>query len=293
MSIRETRIALNPLQFFASPDGWLDPSSAPPLETRLQIIAESGFTAIQPETPADGDAVSYLETLDRYGLSPGPGYARAVWSADAVERRHHLDEAGRAAAAHAELGVELVFFTTGMFDDTTRTRTAAVGADFDADRLARIAEHVEEAGAVMRSEGVKPLLHPHVGTWIETETEARYVLDHTDPAIVGFGPDIGHLAWAGADYLGLIRDYRDRIEGIHLKDFDASVADDARQHRRSYREAVTRGLWKEPGYGDCDFAALETALDPDHRLWSVIEVDYPAAPSARESIARCAAWVFS
>jgi inosose dehydratase len=292
VSLRDTRIALNPLQFFATADGWLDPALAPPLAERLRVIAEAGFTAIQPEITADGDIDGYRAALDAHGLLAGPGYTRAVWAEDAGERAGGIEAAKRSAAAHARLGVDVVFFTTGMFDGTARTRRAAVGAESDERRLAAIAEHVQDAGAAMRAEGVAAALHPHVGTWIETEHESRYVLENTDPSDVRFGPDIGHLAWAGADYLAMVRDFRERIDAIHIKDFDLSVAAESRRLERSYRAAVSAGLWREPGDGDADLAGVDAAWKPRADMWTVIEVDAPAAPTAVESIRRCAAWAF-
>ena len=39
----------------------------------------------------------------------------------------------------------------------------------------------DRIGEAMRAEGVRPALHPHVGTWVETERECRAVLDAVEP----------------------------------------------------------------------------------------------------------------
>ena len=77
----------------------------------------------------------------------------------------------------------------------------------------------------MRDEGVTAALHPHVGGWVETEHELRTVLDGVGPDLLAFGPDTGHMSWAGMDVPAVLRDYADRIVGVHLKDtFAAGIA---------------------------------------------------------------------
>ncbi|MEV4018691.1 hypothetical protein AB0J35_50180 [Nonomuraea angiospora] len=46
--------------------------------------------------------------------------------------------------------------------------------------------------------------------------ETRAVLDAIAPELLSFGPDTGHLHWAGADPAELITRYRDRVGAAHL-----------------------------------------------------------------------------
>lgn len=284
------KVALNPIQWFATADGWIDPSLAPPIRERMAVIAENGFTAVQTELPADGFDLEYAALLADYGIAPGPGYFSASWSKSKAEQSVLIDSARRVAARHAKIGVDLIFFSSGMSKDAIRVQHAAIGEGFDPYRLEQIAGFLDAVGAAMAGEGVAAALHPHVGTWVETEAETRFVLDHSDPANLHFGPDIGHLAWAGADHLKLVADYKARIPGLHIKDFDQTIAATARAERQSYQATVMRGLWREPGYGSCDLDALYSVLGRERLRWAVIEVDRPMAPSVAESIARCGVW---
>lgn len=289
-ALQDTRVALNPLQFLASPDGWLDPTLAPPLEERLRIIADAGFTAVQTELPADGTDAEYVARLAESGLTPGPGYTRALWSEDAAEQAAGIEASRTAAARFAALGVEVVFFTSGMIDGSERVVRPALGTGFDQGRLERVAGFLSRAAVAMQAEGVAAALHPHVGTWVETEHETRWVLDHSDPALA-FGPDIGHLVWAGADHLALLRDYRDRVAGLHIKDYRAETIRSARSDEASYRGTALRGIWAEPGRGDADLDAVADAVRVRPETWTVIEVDRPAASTPHESIALCGEWL--
>ena len=79
-----------------------------------------------------------------------------------------------------------------------RLQQPAVGADFDRGRL-RLA--IENCGIVCRaaSEGLRPLHHSHVGGVFETEEEITALLEELGPEVIGFGPDTGHLRWAGIE----------------------------------------------------------------------------------------------
>lgn len=285
------KFALNPIQWFATPDGWVDPSVAPPLRQRLGTIAEHGFTAVQTELPPPEEEGAYFSLLAEYGIRPGPGYLSVAWSPEQGVNHKLVDNARRVAAAHARLGVDVVFVSSGMSKTATRVQLAAVGHEADQRRLASIADLMGAASAAMRAEGVTAALHPHVGTWIETEAETRWVLDNTSAGDLKFGPDLGHLAWAGADYLQLLTEYKARIPAVHLKDFNADIAAASRRDPAPYQKAILAGLWREPGYGDCDFDAAFGILGEAPDRWAVIEVDFPTTSTPGESIALCGSWL--
>lgn len=165
-----------------------------------------------------------------------------------------------------------------------------MGFDFDAARLARACDVLGEVSTAMKRNGVKPALHPHVGGWVETEQEARYVLDTIDADLLDFGPDIGHLGWAGADYVTLLREYASRVAAIHVKDYRTDVAAQCRAEGWTYGATVLSGLWAEPGHGTADIAPALKALPPDFGGWLVIEVDRGTQPTPEASIALCAEW---
>jgi inosose dehydratase len=288
MTTTRDRVALNPIQWMASADGWIDPSIAPPLAERLASARAAGFTSVHSDAPAPGTAADYRAALAAAGLVPGPGIQGVDWAPDAADHARQVQAAARTAAEYAALGVEVVFLAANMTEE--RVAHSAVGAAFEHPRLEQITALVADVAAAMTAEGVRPALHPHVGSWVETELETRYVLDTVDDAVLGFGPDTGHLAWAGADPVALVREYRDRVAGVHLKDYLPEVARSAREQRLDYRSTIVRGLWAEPGYGGADIDGLLAALHPDRDTWIVIEVDRPGAATPAESIARCGVW---
>ncbi|MDT0267519.1 sugar phosphate isomerase/epimerase [Streptomyces sp. DSM 44915] len=282
-------VAVNPLQFMATADGWFDFADPPPLGEILDAVVAAGFHAVQPGVPDGGSPAAYRRALAAAGLTAGPGYVALAWSEDAEVRRHQLERARAQARVLTECGAELAFLALDLTLDHPRAHHPARGWASSLRRVDGIADLLGEAARALAAEGVTAALHPHVGTWVETERETAHVLDRAGVELA-FGPDLGHLAWAGADLPGLLGAYRERIAGLHLKDMALSVAERARAEGLDYRGTVAGGLWREPGEGDLPLADLVAALGPGSDCWLVIEVDN-SRHSPRESLLRCGAAV--
>ncbi|MFI6698641.1 sugar phosphate isomerase/epimerase family protein [Streptomyces sp. NPDC050509] len=291
MKFRQNRLAINPLQWVASAEGWIDPSLAPSLDTRLTVIRDAGITTLHSDVPRDLTPEQYAAKLAEHGIAPGPGYIPVRLSDDKTERQTFRDNAARVAAQHAALGVPVVFLAMGMAKDAERVARPAVGHLAEQGRLERVRDLLAEIAGIIRAEGVTPAFHPHVGTWAETEEETRFVLDTVDASVLAFGPDMGHLAWAGADAAQLVRDYADRVASVHIKDLDLNLATRAREAGWDYRKTVLAGLWSEPGHGNADIDGFVSALPDDFDGWLVVEVDRGARPTPEESVRLCGEWV--
>ncbi|MET4622859.1 inosose dehydratase [Arthrobacter sp. 2762] len=291
MNLDKARFALNPLQYMATDDGWLDPTLNPPLAERLQYIASVGFTAVQSDVPADQTTEAYGAALAAAGLQPGPGYVNLKWSDTPEVRHEQLRQAGDLAENNVALGTPLLFLSMGMERDALRVQHPARGYGSTPEHLARVRDYLREAAEIITAAGGVAALHPHVGTWIETAVETRYVLDSIDDKVLGFGPDIGHLAWTGADPAQIMAEYAGRIAGVHIKDLNAEIARTSREERWSYRQTVQEGIWKELGTGDLDYAPILSTLPEDFNGWIVIEVDRGTTSTPEESINMSAEWL--
>jgi inosose dehydratase len=169
----------------------------------------------------------------------------------------------------------------------------SVGAGYDRDALARLIDGLGAAAEAITSEGVRPALHPHVGTLVEVEHEVRTVLDAIPESILGFGPDTGHLAWAGMNPASVMASYAGRIDGMHLKDVHLDRVTQAKEQHLDYH-AATRGdaaLWTELGRGDIDLTAALRALPDTFAGWVIVEADVPEAPSNLRSTQLSAQWI--
>ncbi len=124
---------------------------------------------------------------------------------------------------------------------------AATGADgydarptLDDRQWATLLANLDRLAEAAADRGVLAVLHPHVGTMVETRSEVQRVLDGS---AIRLCLDTGHLLIGGTDPLQLAREAPDRIAHAHLKDVDASLATDVQAGRLSYTEAVGRGMY--------------------------------------------------
>ncbi|MFF1400992.1 sugar phosphate isomerase/epimerase family protein [Streptomyces sp. NPDC058287] len=285
------KLALNPIQWMATDDGWLDPALAPEIGELLTKVKKAGFDSVMAAIPDGLDPARYAALVDHAGLRLAPGYLACRSEGRPAQASEVLARAVGAAREHAELGLTEIGLGLGMAKGSPRILRPAQGTDPDASRLAALTDLIGQIGEAMRPYGVRPSLHPHVGTWIETEAETRAVLDVLPADLVGFLPDTGHLAWAGADVPGLVADYADRIPFVHVKDCRPEVAERGRTRGWGYQETVVNGLWVEPGRGGLELADIVGRLPADFDGWLMVEVDRPDIADAHESAVASAAWM--
>ena len=269
------RIAANPIPYWAQAG-----KTREVFERAFADLQDIGFTAVKADVPEGMSAGEYADWIGGFGLSPSLSLFSSPLD-ETVDMGEVLEQARRFAAVQAELGMDRAMLSSMSLP--ARLRTPAVGADFDAGRLERAIENAGRVCEVLIAEGVRPLHHSHVGGVFETEEEVTRLLDTLGADLIGFGPDTGHLRWAGADPVALIERYSDRVGGIHLKDVYPDHLDAARGGG-DYRTVSGSGrLWAEPGRGVLDLAAVLAALPADYDGDYMIEVDHPSVETLHES----------
>jgi inosose dehydratase len=272
-------VAANPIPYWVR-DGRVDKSKEV-FDQAFADFAEIGFTAVKADIPEGMSAADYRNWIGSYGLSPSLSlfsspFDETITIADEIER------AKRFAADQVALGLDRTMISSMAVP--ARMAEPAVGAGFDRDRLQLAIENCGIVCQVLAADGLRPLHHSHIGGVFETEDEVTELLDTLGPDVIGFGPDTGHLRWAGIDPARLIRRYADRIGGIHIKDCFPDYLDPATRRGLSYREVgATKRLWAEPGLGVVDFDAVLAAMPEDYDGDYMIEVDVPSVDSRYES----------
>ena len=130
--------------------------------------------------------------------------------------------------------------------------------------LDRIADHATERG-------VLAVIHPHIGTLVETAEDVQRVVDGSH---IGFCIDTGHLAAAGADPVAITLANLDRVKHVHLKDVDSAKAAKVVAKEITFSDAVADGMWQVLGQGDVDIRAMIQALEgAGYDGWYVLEQD--------------------
>jgi inosose dehydratase len=277
----QRRIAINPLPWILGDMTYrLD---QPILETAMRELRPIGFDRMTVEMPEGTTAAWYGQLLADNGFGAAPGYFSGNF-ADASKHAELAERIRAHARAHVELGLDTAFIAHDLTPE--RIAQPAIGAAPDPSRWPVIAQGLVAATDAAAAEGVRYALHPHVGSRVEVEDDVRAVLDLTAGSSLHFGPDTGHLYWAGMDPVQIMSDYSDRIIAVHLKDVDAAARIAALDAGDDYGAATnTRHVWTEPGRGAIDFDAVLATLPAEFDGWFVIEVDVPNAGSPAQSSA--------
>ena len=155
---------------------------------------------------------------------------------------------------------------------------AATGADgydsrptLDDSQWATLLANLDRLAGAANDRGVLAVLHPHVGTMVETRSDVDRVLQGAN---IKLCLDTGHLLIGGTDPLALTRQVPDRIAHAHLKDVDAELAARVQAGELTYTEAVRKGMYTPLGAGDVDIAGIVTALRANgFDGWFVMEQD--------------------
>jgi inosose dehydratase len=141
----------------------------------------------------------------------------------------------------------------------------------DDDAWKRAGEHLRELAVLVAAEGLELVLHPHVGTLVETDAQVEQALAHTD---VAWCFDSGHLLIGGTDPIDFIARHGDRIAHVHLKDVDATLAAAVRDNTVTLVQATQQGLFRPLGEGDARIDEVVALLERSgYERWLVLEQD--------------------
>lgn len=153
--------------------------------------------------------------------------------------------------------------------------TGAEGYDsrpvLDDTQWATLLTNLDRLAAIASERGLLAVLHPHVGTMVETRADVDRVLQGSS---IPLCLDTGHLLIGGTDPLELAKAVPGRVAHAHLKDVDAALAAKVQSGELTYTEAVKAGMYTPLGTGDVDIAGIVSVLrDNGFDGWFVLEQD--------------------
>jgi inosose dehydratase len=177
-----------------------------------------------------------------------------------------LEQGRRWAAAVKDLGGDVLMLVPGGRRDQP---------PYGLDDFKRMAETMNNVGILAKEAGAVAAMHPHWGTMAESRLEIEVLLDHLDPALVGFAPDTGQIAKGGADPLPVIHRWADRVRHVHLKDLSPHW-DELRQAGVPLRSPEG---YVELGQGVIDLRPLLPILERvSYSGWLMAELDEATRP---------------
>jgi inosose dehydratase len=148
--------------------------------------------------------------------------------------------------------------------------------EFTEQQWQALGKGLDELGRLARKRDFQLVYHPHMGTGVQTRDEVDTLMGRTDAAHVHLLLDTGHLYWAGADPVAVIKAYGARIRHVHLKNIRVSVRDRPALASASFEEFVRAGIFTVPGdrAGRVPFPAVLKALERmKYQGWLVVEAE--------------------
>jgi inosose dehydratase len=234
-------------------------------ERVLGEMRDAGLRATElgPDGFLPSDTAELADLLRAYRLECVGGFVPVV-----LHDRDHdpADDLAGPLAALVAAGAEVVVLAAA---------TGAVGYDarpvLDDGQWATLLANLDRLAAIVADRGLVAVLHPHVGTMVETRADVDRVLAGS---AIRLCLDTGHLMIGGTDPLELAKAVPHRVAHAHLKDVDAALAAQVRTGALTYTEAVRAGMYTPLGTGDVDIAGIVSALrDSGFDGWYVLEQD--------------------
>ncbi|MDT5134873.1 MAG: inosose dehydratase [Mycobacterium sp.] len=231
----------------------------------LREMRDTGLAATElgPEGFLPSDPRELTALLDSHGLSCVGTFAAVVLHepshdpvADVARTLDSLNACGAEVLVLAAATGADGYDGRPTLDDTQWTTLLA--------NLGRLAD-------ISALRGVSAVLHPHVGTMVETRVDVDRVLGGSS---IPLCLDTGHLVIGGTEPVALARAVPHRIAHVHLKDVDATLAGSVQSGELTYTQAVARGMYTPLGQGDVGIGEIISVLRGEaFDGWFVLEQD--------------------
>lgn len=277
------------IQLATGPVSWgvdfADTPTNPPWQQVLDEIARSGLPAMElgpvGYLPEDPDTVRRLLS-ERNLLSAGSFIFDDMHDPDARARLTGITE--RVSKLIAASGGTIL----SLIDKPDATRVATAGRPdaaprLDAARWGQMMDQLNALAEVARRYGVHPVVHPHVGGYIEFIDEIEGLVADTD---LDLCLDTGHLAYARIDPVALIERYADRLGHMHFKDIRPTILARVDAEHLTFWEAIREGIFCPIGDGLVDIGAVLAVLDKiGYHGFATIEQDrVPGSGTALDDV---------
>lgn len=108
--------------------------------------------------------------------------------------------------------------------------------------------------------GVRPVIHPHAGGYIEFADEIAKVVRDIPYEVAGLCLDTGHLYYSHMDPVEYLKKYADKLDYVHFKDVNETVYRQVLGERIRFFDGCGKGAMCPIGTGSLDYPAIKQAL---------------------------------
>lgn len=143
---------------------------------------------------------------------------------------------------------------------------------------ARMMGHIKGIAEKAASWGVRAVVHPHAGGYIEFADEIDKLARDIPKDVAGLCLDTGHLRYSGMDPVTWLRKYADRLDYIHFKDINEKVYKEVLSEHIRFFEGCGKGSMCPIGTGMLDYPAIYKVLTEEIHYNGYITVEQERDP---------------
>jgi inosose dehydratase len=231
----------------------------------LKEMREIGLSATElgPEGFLPSEPTAMARVLSQHGLQAIGGFTPLVLH---IPEHDPLPEVNRIVDGYVATGANVLVLSADSGGTGYDTRP-----ELDDNGWQTLLANLDRVANLAADRGVRAVLHPHVGTMVETGDEVQQVLERSWILLC---LDTGHLLIGGTDPAELARQAPGRIAHLHLKDVDSKFAAKVQSGELTYTEAVRQGMYRPLGTGDVDVPAIvEHVRAHGYNGWYTLEQD--------------------
>ncbi len=270
------RIGISPIAW--QNDDLPDLTAAYTMEQALQEAREIGYTGVERgrRMPQDTEGLrAYLRAND-IALCGGWCSGNLMVNSVADEIAAVRGQVAQFVALNSPCLVYAECSNTVQGDIATPVKNRP---KLSRDEVKDYAGKLSELAKWMADEGMVLAYHHHMGSMIEDRDDIDALMEGSSPEVTLLY-DTGHLKFGGADVLGTLDRWGDRVRHVHFKDVREDVTRAVRRDNKSFLDAVIAGAFTVPGDpgGSIDFQAVTDALKAmDYDGWIVVEAEQDPA----------------
>ncbi len=219
------------------------------IDHMAKIAAQSGFEALEPINLQLGkywDAGLLRECMAKEKLELSSLTLVCDWL-NPEETEAERQEADRLIQLACDAGKDVLFMLVQM--------PGKDRSNLD-ERQRNLMKNINTVARRAADKGLICSYHPNSpdGSVWRTREDYDKLLPQLDAKVMGWTPDVGHIAKGDMDPVALVREYRDLVNHFHFKDMD------------------DKGEWAQMGEGIIDFETLiRDMVDTRYKGWVVFE----------------------
>jgi inosose dehydratase len=183
------------------------------LDHMIKVISQAGFRGIQPIYSWMGDLsdpARLAACLGEHGLALCAMSFVLDWNEEqeTAEELHQTENVIKFLSHFPGCMLCVVQMPRGRFDVDIRRK--------------RLVKHLNAVASRAADRGIVTTFHPNSPESSITRTREDYeiILGGLDAKVIGWTPDLGHIANADMDPLAIMQQYAELINHVHYKDWD-------------------------------------------------------------------------